>query len=83
MSPTANTVEIAVKEAFPAADHSAILAQLNSYGIEPYENEVERVQLTLIRLCQGDPAKLVEQIKIAKMDYRDILVFADRPIPLI
>ncbi len=39
------------------------------------------VQLTIIKICQGDPSRLACQVEIAKIDYRDVLVFANRPLP--
>lgn len=81
MTRSLSKVELAVRDAFPGADHAKIMELLNTYGTEPYENERERVQLTMIKICQGDPSKLPYQVKIAKIDYRDILVFANRPIP--
>ena len=75
-------VEAAACEAFPGADHAEIMKLLNTYGTEPYERERERVQLTIIRICQGDASRLPYQVEVAKIDYRDILVFADRPIPI-
>ena len=81
MADSLSKVELAAREAFPDADHVAIMKLLNAYGTEPYERERERVQLTIIRICQGDASRLQYQVDIAKIDYRDILVFADRPIP--
>ena len=81
MTQPQSKVEQAVREAFPTADHEAIMALLNTYGTEPYERERERVQLTIVRICQGDASKLRAQVEMAKVDYRDILVFANRPLP--
>ena len=81
MTNSLTSVEAAVREAFPDADHAEIMALLNTYGTQPYERERERVQLTIVRICQGDVSKLPYQVEIAKIDYRDILVFANRPIP--
>lgn len=74
-------VELAVREAFPDADHAAVMQLLNSYGTESHERERERVQLTIVKICQGDLSRLAYQVEIAKIDYRDILVFASRPLP--
>ena len=80
MTHSLSTIELAVREAFPVADHAEILKLLNTYGTQPYERERERVQLTIVKICQGDPAKVPYQVEVAKIDYRDILVFADRPL---
>ena len=81
MASAAEAVEQAAREAFPNADIEAVMALLNTYGVAPHENERERVQLTIIRICQGDVDRLPYQLEVAKIDYRDILVFANRPIP--
>ena len=81
MTQQPSTVEQAARNAFPDTDIAAIMTLLNSYGTEAYEAERELVQLTIIKICQGDPAKLPYQVEIAKIDYRDILVFANRPLP--
>jgi hypothetical protein len=79
MTHSLTTVGLAVREAFPDADHAEIMKLLNTYGTQPYEREQERGQLTIIKICQGDPAKLPYHVEVAKIDYRDILVFANRP----
>ena len=81
MKDSLESVEKAAKDAFPDSDISEIMTLLNTYGVEPYERERERVQLTIIKICQGDASKLSYQIEVAKIDYRDILVFANRPLP--
>jgi len=57
----------------------AVLALLDTYGVEPHEREVHRVHLALLKLGQSSEEKLKGYISIAKRDYRDILLWADRP----
>jgi hypothetical protein len=40
------------------------------FVIEP---EQERVQLAIVELSSGNKAKLLELVRVAKIDYRDIL----------
>ena len=41
--------------------------------------ETPRVQLAILKLSQDDPAKLLEYIEAAKVDYRDVLAWAEYP----
>jgi hypothetical protein len=70
-------VEAAVRTAFPHGDTATILGILDLYGTEPYERERERVQLAIVLLSQGTESKLVELVQTAKIDYRDILCWAE------
>lgn len=54
-----------------------IMAVLNKYGVESYEREVERVQLAILKLSEGNRDKLLSLIKTAKTDYRDILAWQE------
>ena len=68
-----------VKREFPNEDAQAIVALLDAYGVESYENERDRVQLAILKLSQGEAEKLLDWIDIAKRDYRDVLAFAEYP----
>jgi hypothetical protein len=68
-------VEAAVGACFAEADRAAVLAALERYGIERHEPERERVQLAIVALSGGDPAKLLELVHNAKTDYRDVLAW--------
>jgi len=46
-------VLVAVQEAFPEGSRRPALALLDSYGVEAHQRERERVQLALLRLCNG------------------------------
>jgi hypothetical protein len=62
-----------------ADDQSTAEQQLDRYGLESYEREKDRVQLAILKLADGDLAKLGEMIVIAKRDYRDVLSWAEYP----
>ena len=68
MADSLSKVELAAREAFPDADHVGIMKLLNTYRTQPYERERVRVQLTIIKICQGDASKLQYQVDVAKID---------------
>ena len=56
-----------------------MLELLDSYGVEPYERERERVQLAVLKLSEGNEEKVREFVTVAKRDYRDVLFWAEYP----
>jgi hypothetical protein len=68
-----------VKAHFPEQSWERVLVLLETYGVESYERERERVQLALVKLSGGSEEKLRECVTVAKEDYRDILAWADSP----
>jgi hypothetical protein len=79
MSHSSARVVAAVRASFPRADPDEILAVLDEYGVEAYQRERDRVQLAILRLSDGDPAKLRYFLEVAKQDYRDVLFWSDNP----
>jgi hypothetical protein len=75
MTITRKDIEKACEAAFHGNDVAAMLAALDLYGIEPYEQETERVQLAIIELCRGSMAELRRLVNEAKIDYRNILAW--------
>src|SRR5260370_345683 len=68
-----------VQKTFPESAHSRVLEFLDSYGVESYERERERVQLAILKLSGGSEEKLREFVAVAKRDYRDLLFLAANP----
>ena len=68
-----------VRRCFPEGAHASILELLDTYGVESYERERERVQLAILELSEGNEEKLREFVAVAKRDYRDVLFWADNP----
>lgn len=66
-------VEAAVAELFEPSQHAPVFALLDRYGVEPYERERERVQIAVVKLSQGNFARLIQFVESAKHDYRDVL----------
>ena len=56
-----------------------MLELLETYGVESYERERERVQLAILKLSDGSEEKLRNLVAVAKRDYRDVLFWADNP----
>jgi hypothetical protein len=56
-----------------------VLELLDSYGVEPYERERERVRLDILKLSAGSEEKVREYVAVAKRDYRDVLFWAEYP----
>jgi hypothetical protein len=68
-----------VQKTFPENAHARVLELLDSYGVESYERERERVQLAILKLSEGNEKKLREFVAVTKRDYRDVLFWADNP----
>jgi len=50
---------------------------LYSYGKKAWHFEVERVQMAILNLAEGELKKLKRYTKIADKDFRDVLHFSD------
>jgi hypothetical protein len=65
---------LALAEAiFGESNLKAIMNALDEFGIESHELEANRVKLAILRISKGDTEKLLYWVKIAKVDYRDVL----------
>jgi len=67
------------KQTFPNANINYIMESLDLYGQVDQETSRERVQLAILKLCEGDYDKFVKHIHHAKLDSRDILWPAEEP----
>jgi hypothetical protein len=72
-------VLVAVQMAFPEGGRRRVLSLLDSYGAEPHERERERVQLAILKLCEGREDQVRVYLAVAKRDYRDVLFWAEYP----
>src|SRR6266403_3202637 len=72
-------VVAAVQKIFPETSCPRVLELLDTYGVESYERERERVQLAILKLSEGNEEKLRELVDVAKRDYRDVLFWAEYP----
>src|SRR5213082_4282042 len=79
MPHTRDEVVAVVQKTFPESAHSRVLELLDSYGVESYERERERVQRAILKLSEGNEEKLRQFVAVAKRDYRDVLFWAENP----
>src|SRR5207244_12742122 len=79
MARSRDEVVAAIEATFPESSRARVLELLDSYGVEPYEQERERVQLAILKLSGGSEEKLREFVAVAKRDYRDVLFWAEDP----
>lgn len=79
MNHTREEVMDAAQSRFPSQPVATIIEILDLYGVEPHEGERERVQLAILKLCEGDENKLLHFVEVAKQDYRDVLYWAEYP----
>ena len=79
MALAGDKVGASVRASFPGASRRRIVDLLDSYGVEPYEREPERVRLAHIKLSEGSEIKLREFLAVAKRGYRDVLFWAEYP----
>jgi hypothetical protein len=68
-----------VEKSFPESGHARVFELLDTYGVESYERERERVQLAILKLSEGNEEKLRHFVAVAKRDYRDVLFWAENP----
>src|SRR5437773_11034385 len=73
MTHSRDQVVASVEATFPKSGRARVLDLLDSYGVEPYERECERVQVAILTLGAGSEAKVREYVAVAKRDYRDVL----------
>ena len=63
-----------VRQHFRDAESETVISEFERNGISE-----ERVQLALIKLSDGNVDKLREFIEVAKIDWRDVLAWAEYP----
>ena len=63
-----------IRQHFRDAERETVISEFERNGIRE-----ERVQLALIKLSDGNVDKLREFIEVAKIDWRDVLAWAEYP----
>ncbi len=58
---------------FPRHNPSQIMELLDLYGLEPSEQQRERVQIAILQLSNGNLPRLFDLVEMAKHDYRTLL----------
>lgn len=61
---------------FPRHQQHDAASMLATYGEQPYEREIVRVQLAILFLAHGDLDQLLKCVEYAKRDYRDVLMWS-------
>src|SRR6476646_2585398 len=79
MAHSPDEVLAVIKKTFPEDVHARVLELVDTYGVESYEWERERVQLAILKLSEGNEEKLREFVAVAKSDYRDVLFWSENP----
>ena len=79
MARSRDEVVAAIQATFLKSSRARVLELLDSYGVESFERERERVQLAILKLSGGSEEKLREFVAVAKRDYRDVLFWAEYP----
>ena len=83
MELTLETVHRIVTRLFSPADHQAALAMLEQYGTAAWEGEIARVRVAALKVSGGKIAELERAVAAAKVDYRDVLSWAEYPTELV
>lgn len=69
-----------VSQIFPKKDRKRIMNILDLYGVGRYEPARDRVQLAVLKLCEGREENVHKLVALAKIDYcEDILWPAEEP----
>jgi len=82
MEPTPSRTLVLKKlgDCFPdSATAAAAMDLLDSYGLETWHREKDRVQLAILKLSGGNLEELRRLVDMAKTDYRDVLAYAEYP----
>jgi len=56
-----------------------VRTELQKFGTEAHEREVERARLAILKLCEARSERVIELVAVAKRDYRDVLMWAEYP----
>ncbi len=76
---TASDVDRLVRRDFDESVTLNVISILNEYGLEDYHKEEHRVRAAVLKLAECDLSKLRYFIDRAKIDYRDVLYWAEYP----
>lgn len=80
VAPEAGVIQQLAENVFGQAAAPEVLKCLSQYGTGRYEKaNRERVHLDILRLSNGDMAKIRELVKAAKSDFRDVMGKAETP----
>lgn len=72
-------IQLVISQDFPEEQHEIVRDVLDWYGDQDYQRDPIRVRLAALKLADGDLGELKEMINAARVDYRDILSWAEYP----
>ena len=81
MEPTPELIQQIVDRLFPPPGRASALALLERYGADA--SEPLRVRVAVLKLCEGQLARLEYYVERAHEDYRDVLAWAEYPEELV
>jgi phytoene dehydrogenase-like protein len=76
---TGDDVLRVVRRDFPPAKRGTVLKLLDEYGSGSGYRERDRVQLAILKLSRGDIDQLRRYVRVARVDYRDVIAPAEYP----
>jgi hypothetical protein len=76
LSPAKQMIEDWIKRYFAEEQLAEILDILSEYGTEEWHREEERVKRDAVIISRGSIDKLRSAVKLAKLDYRDVLILS-------
>src|SRR5579863_4369624 len=80
LTPSRDLVLRKLHDCFPDPRTAAdALALLDIYGSQSWHRERERVQLAVLKQCEGSLVRLRELVGLSGRDYRDVLIGAVYP----
>jgi hypothetical protein len=69
----------AIERDFPPTDRADVRATLDKYTAGDGPVPPARVHLAILKLSGGDTSKVVKYVEDARLDYRDVLAWAEYP----
>jgi hypothetical protein len=79
MSPSRRQVIRKIKRYWPEMDPDDVLCILDRYGEESWETGRDRVHLAILKVSEGKFERLEELVQAAKVDFRDVISWAEYP----
>ena len=76
---TREDIERLVRRDYPADVVQDVMRMLEEYGVEGWHREPERVRAAILKLSRGKLENVRQNVETARMDYRDVLAYAEYP----
>jgi hypothetical protein len=76
---TAELLERIISRQFPSEDRDKAKEILLRFGTETYHTDPMRVRTAILKLSNGSLEELEKMTKLACIDWRDVLMYAEYP----